>query len=103
MKGSKEVPSPSSSNGRDPDARSRSTFAIFLEITTPLGVLHNDDPVHMHADISRIPPLLTLYQAENEPIPLKSSDGRTVGQIEHAAHVPVPPEEVGIVFENVSQ
>ena len=90
-------------DGLGSDFPATSFFDIFLQITTPLGILHNDVPIHMHADIPRIPPLFTLYQPDNEPIPLKSSDGRTVGMIRHAAHVPVPPDEFGIVFENVSQ
>jgi hypothetical protein len=90
-------------NAPGSDFPALSSFDLYLQFTTPLGVLHNDDPIHMHATITDIPPIFTVYNPENEPIPLKSNDGTVVGEIDHAAHVPVPKNEFGIVFENTGQ
>ena len=65
-----------------------SFFDIFVEIDTPLGVVHNKQPVRLGAVINAIPPLQAQYiPAETfVGVDLFAADGTRVGILRHAAH-----------------
>ena len=80
-----------------------SFFDVFAEVDiTGFGTLHNVDPVRVECVITEIPPFLCLYQPPiDEPIDLFDEDDVLVARLIHAAHVPLPLNEVFIVFRNV--
>ncbi|HLE52274.1 MAG TPA: hypothetical protein VI755_09435, partial [Anaerolineales bacterium] len=64
-----------------------SFFDVFVEIETPVGTFHNNDPVRLQAEIDSLPP----WQAEYTPpaiigVSLFDRGGRRVGVITHASH-----------------
>src|SRR4030042_641724 len=64
-----------------------SFFEVYIVIDSPLGKLHNNDPVIMSAEIAAIPPLQETY----EPpvvigVDLWNEGGAKVGKITHAQH-----------------
>ena len=64
-----------------------SFFDVFVEIETPFGTFHNNDPVRLQAVINSLPP----WQAEYTPpaiigVSLFDRGGRRVGVITHASH-----------------
>ena len=65
-----------------------SFFDIYVEITTPLGVLHNKQPIRLGAVINAIPPLQAQYIPEETfvGVDLFAADGTRVGILRHAAH-----------------
>ena len=65
-----------------------SFFDIFVEIDTPLGVVHNKQPVRLGAVINAIPPLQAQYIPEETfvGVDLFTADGLRVGILRHAAH-----------------
>jgi hypothetical protein len=77
-----------------------SFFDIFVEIDTPLGPLHNEDPIRMFSVIHAIPPIEALYFSPFRQVTLYNLANQPVGYIEHALHVPVKPREIFIVFVN---
>jgi hypothetical protein len=79
-----------------------SFFDIFVEIETPMGLLHNEQPIHMQSVINSIPPRLAIYIPPTNPdIPLYNSAGQQVGIIQHAQHVTLPPGEIFVTFRNI--
>jgi hypothetical protein len=68
-----------------------SFFDVFVEIQTMLGILHNDDPAVMYAEISSIPPWGSNYTSPPFHIPLKDQNETIVGYINHASHLIVEP------------
>jgi hypothetical protein len=56
-------------------------FDVFVEITTPLGVLHNQNPVRMEARIGRLPPFgfEEMFASTSGPVPLLDPGGAQVG------------------------
>jgi hypothetical protein len=55
----------------------------------------------MQTVILALPPILSLYYPPSfPPIPLYNSTNQLVGFIRHAAHIPLPPDEILIVFRN---
>ena len=79
-----------------------SFFDVFVELAnTPLGTLHNEQPIHMQSVINAIPPLLSVYMPPTSTdIPLYNSAGQIVGSIRQAVHVVLPIHEIFIVFRN---
>ena len=80
-----------------------SFFDIFFEIDLPdLGMtLHNNDPFHIECKIDEIPPVLCIYQPPvTDPIVLYNADQVKIATIVHGLHIPLPPNEVLVVFEN---
>jgi len=71
-----------------------SFFDVYVEIQTPFGTLHNDDPVFMYATIHSIPPWGSTYESLPEPIPVKDEENNIVGFIKHVSHK-IPPPSVG--------
>ena len=80
-----------------------SFFDVFAEVEiVGFGTLHNVDPVRLECVITEIPPLLCLYQPPlDEPVDLFDEDDVLIARLIHAAHVPLPLNEVFIVFRNV--
>jgi hypothetical protein len=68
-----------------------SFFDVFVEIQTMFGILHNDDPVVMYAEISSIPPWGSNYTSSPVHVPLKDHNETIVGFINHASHLIVGP------------
>ena len=90
-----------SSSGMDFPADS--FFDIFFEVElTTLGViLHNQDPLHLECKIEEIPPELCAYEPPvPDPIPLYDDEKNVIAFIEHAMHIPLPPNEYLVVFRN---
>lgn len=71
-----------------------SFFDVFVEVESGFGMLHNDQPVHMQAEIASIPPIGTRYEGDDVPVPLLTETNDVVGCILHAAHVPTDPATV---------
>jgi hypothetical protein len=84
------------------DFPANSFFDIFVELDIPgVGPVHNEDPVHMRTDIRAIPPELAYYRPPDSiAVPLLDANGRPVGSLTHALHIPLPPYEKLIVFVN---
>ena len=80
-----------------------SFFDVFVEMETPLGLLHNEQPVRMTAAIGSLPPILDVYQQQPGTVPILTENGQVVGQIIHTIHVPLPPKEIIIIFVNHPQ
>ena len=85
------------------DFPAESFFDIFFQIQTQVGVLHNNQPLRMQSVIYGIPPISSLYfpPFPSTPIQLFNNLNQPVGFLRHAAHVPVPPQEIFIVFRNI--
>ncbi len=80
-----------------------SFFDVFFEIDLPAAglVLHNEDPFRVECKIDEVPPLLCLYQPPvSEPIELVNPAGVKIATLVHGVHIPLPPNEVLIVFRN---
>jgi hypothetical protein len=80
-----------------------SFFDVFFEIALPERALtlHNEDPFRIECKIEGIPPLGCFYQPPvPDPIELFNDDGLKIATIVHGLHVPLPPNEVLIVFRN---
>ncbi len=80
-----------------------SFFDVFVEVDLPQinMVLHNTQPIRMECIIFQIPPEFCLYQPPvDDPIELYSEQDQLVALIVHAAHIPLPPHEILIVFNN---
>ena len=83
------------------DFPAASFFDVFFEIETPLGTLHNKEPIRMQAydGIDAIPPILRPYIASTPAcVTLYNSLNIAVGCIQHAMHIPVPPYEKIVIF-----
>ena len=78
-----------------------SFFDIFFEIDTPIGTLHNQDALTVRCKIAEIPPLGCLYEPDVGVIPLFDETGKEAGTLLHAAHLPVDPNKVLVIFSNV--
>jgi hypothetical protein len=76
------------------DFPASSFFDVFVEIHTMFGILHNDDPAHMYAEISSIPPWRSNYTSPPVHIPLKDQNETIVGHINYASHFIVGPSTV---------
>ncbi len=80
-----------------------SFFDVFVEVDLPQinMVLHNTQPIRMECIIFQIPPEFCLYQPPvDDPIELYNEQNVLVALIVHAAHIPLPPNEILIVFNN---
>lgn len=96
----------SNENPGEMDFPADSFFDIFVHIHIPgagVGTLYNADPIRMECVIFGIPPFFCLYQPPiDDPIELYRLDNDELfAFLVHAAHVPIPPDEVFIVFRNV--
>ena len=65
-----------------------SYFDVFVDIETPLGNFHNDEPIRLGATISAIPPFQAQYMPEGTfaGVDLLDANGAKVGVIRHAVH-----------------
>jgi hypothetical protein len=64
-----------------------SFFDVFVQMDTPLGRLHNNDPIGMSAVIHEIPPFEAMYEPPIAiPVDLFNEAGDKVGVITHAQH-----------------
>jgi hypothetical protein len=81
-----------------------SFFDVFVEVSIPgVGTLHNVDPIRMQCVINEIPPILCFYEPPpGDPIELLDDQEQVVAFIVHAVHLPLPPNEVLVVFSNVA-
>ena len=80
-----------------------SFFDVFVEVDLPQMnmVLHNTQPIRMQCIIFQIPPEFCLYQPPiSEPIELFNEQDQLVALIVHAAHIPLPKNEILVVFNN---
>ena len=78
-----------------------SFFDIFFEVEVSGIILHNQDPLHLECKIDEIPPELCAYEPPiPDPIPLYDDDKNLIAFIEHAMHIPLPPNERLVVFNN---
>ena len=80
-----------------------SFFDVFVEVDLPQMnmVLHNTQPIRMECIIFQIPPEFCLYQPPvDDPIELYNEQDQLVALIVHAAHIPLPLNEILIVFNN---
>ncbi|MCX6030340.1 MAG: DUF6073 family protein [Chloroflexi bacterium] len=79
-----------------------SFFDVFVEMDIPgVGTLHNAEPVRMQAVINAIPPTLAYYRPPQPiAVPLLDANGRQVGAISQALHIPLPRWEKLIIFVN---
>lgn len=55
----------------------RSRQFIHLAVETPMGTLHNPDAAHMHADVSQVPPVGTVY-SQSGLVPMANAQGEVV-------------------------
>lgn len=64
-----------------------SFFDVFVEVQTPFGNFHNDDPIDMSCKIDGLPPYLCPYGSTLTP---QIFDGahKLIGTIKHSEHVP---------------
>ena len=87
-------------NPGEMDFPADSFFDIFAEVDiVGFGTLHNVNPVRVECVITEIPPFLCLYLPPiDDPIDLFDEDDVLVARLIHAAHVPLPVNEVFIVF-----
>jgi len=83
-------PSPGKIKQRQPGAAfpADSFFDVFVEIQTPLGRLHNIEPIFLTAVIDEIPPFQARYMPEGtfQGVGLYSEDGVRVGLVRHVGH-----------------
>ena len=78
-----------------------SFFDIFFEVELDGATLHNEEPLHLECKIEEIPPEFCAYEPPiPEPIQLFNDDGVKVAFIDHAMHIPLPPNGRLVVFEN---
>ncbi len=77
-----------------------SFFDVFFEIDTPLGTLHNQDALRINCKIQGIPPFGCLYEPDVGVIPLFDDTEKEVGTLLHAAHIPIDPNKVLVIFSN---
>jgi hypothetical protein len=85
------------------DFPAASFFDVFVEVDLPQlnMVLHNTQPIRMECIIFGVPPLFCLYQPPIEdPIELYNEQDQLVAYIVHAAHIPLPFNEILVVFNN---
>ena len=82
--------------------KANSFFDIFFEVDTPIGTLHNQEPLHLECKIQSIPPFGCVYEPEigslilyNDAVPKKE-----VAKLIHAAHIPLDPKKKLLIFEN---
>jgi hypothetical protein len=69
------------------DFPAESFFDVFVLMDTPLGRLHNNDPIAMDAVIEAIPPFEAMYEPPIAiPVDLFNEAGDKVGVITHAQH-----------------
>ncbi len=80
-----------------------SFFDVFVDLETPLGMLHNERPVQMKSVIHAIPPIMDAYQSQPGDIPLLNAQNQVIGRIRYVIHVPLPPKEIIIIFVNHPQ
>lgn len=55
----------------------RSRQFIHLAVETPMGILHNPDAAHMHADVTQVPPVGTVY-SQSGLVPMANAQGEIV-------------------------
>lgn len=78
-----------------------SFFDVFVDIQSPVGPLHNNQPVRLECEVDSIPPIGCFYFPPiPDPIPLFDAEDDLVGYIMHAAHIPLPDNEVLVTFWN---
>ena len=78
-----------------------SFFDIYFEVELEGATLHNEEPLHLECKIEQIPPELCAYEPPiPEPIQLFNTDGVKVAFIDHAMHIPLPPNGRLVVFNN---
>ncbi|HEX8005870.1 MAG TPA: hypothetical protein VF482_05500, partial [Trebonia sp.] len=53
---------------------------LYMTIETPIGTLHNDEPVHMAGQLYRLPPLGSRFESRDET-PLLTPEGVEVGRL----------------------
>ena len=78
-----------------------SFFDVFVEVETAAGLLHNEQPIRLECEVDAIPPINCFYFPPiRDRVPLLNAQGRLVGYILHAAHIPLPDREILVVFRN---
>lgn len=79
-----------------------SFFDVFVELDMPDGsTLHNEQPIHTQAVIDAFPPFGSTYRSpQSTALPLLNTAGQLVGTISKTVFVPLPPDEIFIVFRN---
>ncbi len=78
-----------------------SFFDVFFEIDTPIGTLHNSDPLTIRCKIDEIPPYGCFYEPDVGQVQLYDETEKKAGSLIHAAHIPIDPKKVLVVFVNV--
>ena len=70
------------------DFPAESFFDVFVEVSTDVGVFHNQDPIRLQAVIEEIPPFQAMYipDATFVGVDLFNAAGVRVGILRHAAH-----------------
>ena len=77
-----------------------SYFDVFFEVDTPLGTLHNQDPLRMECKIQAIPPSGCFYEPDIGVVTLYNDDKKVVGELVHARHIPIGPKGHLVIFQN---
>jgi len=80
--------------------KAESYFDIFFEVETPLGTLHNQEPIRMECKIQDIPPSGCFYEPDVGDVPLYNDDKKLVGELKHARHIPIGPKNDLVIFTN---
>ena len=70
------------------DFPAESFFDVFAEVTTDVGVFHNEEPIRLQTVIDEIPPFQAMYipDATFVGVDLFNAAGVRVGVLRHAAH-----------------
>ena len=78
-----------------------SFFDVFFEIDTPVGMMHNNEPLTLSCKIDGIPPYGCFYEPDVGQVQLFDETQKLSGTLTHAAHIPIDPKKVLVVFVNV--
>ena len=78
-----------------------SFFDVFFEMETPIGKLHNKEPLRLSCKIDGIPPYGCFYEPDVGQVQLFDETQKLSGTLTHAAHIPIDPKKVLVIFVNV--
>ena len=80
--------------------KANSFFDVFFEVDTPIGTLHNQDPLRLECKIQSIPPFGCVYEPDVGNLILYNADKKEVAKLIHAAHIPLDPKKTLLIFVN---
>jgi hypothetical protein len=83
------------------DFPANSFFDIFFEVDVGGMTLHNNTPLRMACKIDQVPPYKCLYEPPiTDPVELLNVDDVKIAKLVHGLHIPIPPNEVVVIFTN---